>query len=719
MDERFEATLQRGLIELIEPEHGGFPEWATSPAVQRVRALGPGLPAPGWAAWRDRLGARLRPAPRARLAWALATLGLLLLGLLAFAAVGGFDRNDERRPTASVSLDFQRSPALLAASGIDSLSADRGDYRGAVVDADGATIWLLGEGRLVRFEPGTGDARKWTIADDLAFAAGAITPARGGGVWLLGSSTGGRALRWFDGSTFRDVVEAPADVTAAVEAPDHGLWVATTDGSVHRWDGRAWSRLDDRAPLPDARITAIAVDAGGSVWIGWAQGPWPGGSGMVEHFDGVTWRTYDAADAPPLGGMVWTISPFADGTVWVATDAGLARFDGSTWSTFVPSEGGPRFATSAAAGPDGAIWVAAGDPDDGAVTVGRLVPAGLDGPDWTTYGPADGLPGSNETGWVTAWMVPSRDTVYVATGAGLLRLVGDRWERARPATPPVDPGWLAALMPVSRDEAWAGTEGGLWHFRDGVWSQYDDGVTADGGGAGAVHDLEIDVHGNAFAATDAGVLRLADGRWTVIDERPAGAVAIGPDISVWVSPLEPGGDLRVLRFDEGRWSAIDVAAPPLGSVGDLAAGPGGTAWAIEVAFCLGGTARYDGARWESVQPPGGRVSAGWQVDVAPNGDAWFVFCGDENGGAAVARLSGSQWTVFSDADGIGARGGGDSLAIGPDGSVWVTGIGGLQRFDGRGWRPYFGELWFDSVRVAPDGAVWAVGTSGLVRFSPD
>ena len=50
-----------------------------------------------------------------------------------------------------------------------------------------------------------------------------ILPAREGGVWLVGQ----RTLRLFDGEVFGQVIDAPADIGIAAEAPDGSLWATT------------------------------------------------------------------------------------------------------------------------------------------------------------------------------------------------------------------------------------------------------------------------------------------------------------------------------------------------------------------------------------------------------------------------------------------------------------------------------------------------------------
>jgi hypothetical protein len=266
----------------------------------------------------------------------------------------------------------------------------------------------------VRFDPATGAGGAWTVSDDAAFAATNINPARGGGVWLVGT----RTLRWVDGSVFREVIDAPADVTLSVEAPDATLWAATMDGAVLHWDGSAWSRLDPGRPNADAAVNAIAVDAAGRPWIGWTQYPGPPSSGWVSRHDGSTWTTFDAKDAAPLGGSVSTIAQLPDGGIGVATTAGLARFDGSSWTD--ATAGLPARNTAwVAAGPNGQIWAAAGDGGNSAGIVRRF-----DGRTWVSYGLADGLP----WGSATAGVVSTKAGTYVGGGTGIFRF-------SQPATP--------------------------------------------------------------------------------------------------------------------------------------------------------------------------------------------------------------------------------------------------------------------------------------------
>ncbi len=410
-----------------------------------------------------------------------------------------------------------------------------------------------------------------------------ILPAREGGVWLVGQ----RTLRLFDGEVFRQVIDAPADIGIAAEAPDGSLWATTgpwpteADGAVMHWDGSSWSSLDLGALKADATVGALAVDAAGRPWIGWVRNvdppPPPGSpvySGWVSRHDGSTWTTFDATDAAALGGGVFTIVQLPDGDVWVASAAGLARFDGSSWSDAEGPWG--TWGASVAAAPDGAIWVAAFG-SNGAIGVARF-----DGRSWVSYGHSDGLPGPNESAYVVASALPTKDGVFVGTGGGIYRLADGRWKRAWPRDPSplID---LRNLLAISREELWATDifKGGLAHYRAGDWTR--ESIDPDTP-AGQVADLALAPDGTLWAAGPDGVAYRRDGRWAVVDAVEARLIAAGRDGSVWVGGEYGGEECRVstLQFDGTAWVGRAVADCPPESSGlsSLAVDARGELWAV-------------------------------------------------------------------------------------------------------------------------------------------
>jgi hypothetical protein len=551
-----------------------------------------------------------------------------------------------------------------------------------------------------------------------------------------------RSLRWFDGTVVRETVDAPEEIANAVAAPGDGLWAATMDGAVLHWDGSSWSTIDPAGPHADGVVTALAVDAAGRPWIGWLQdvqdpeSPVSPYSGWVSRYDGSSWTTFDANDAPALAGGVSTILQLPDGDVWVATSTGLVRFDGSTWT----DAGWPSGSTAAmAAGPDGTIWAASGDTRDGAVTVKRL-----DGRAWVSYGPADGLPGPLESGFTTAWPLPTANGVFVGTGAGIYELTGDRWQRAWPKDrpPAMDP---VNVLAVSRDELWAiGRESGAWHFQGAAWTR--EPVDPDRPES-VVRAIAIAPDGTPWAVGPDGVALWRDGAWTIVDADEASIVTVGRDGTVWIGSVSDE-TCRVsnLQFDGTAWVSRAAAGCPPESSGlsSLAVDANGALWAVWTGRAPGcgwdgcprtGLARLHGSGWEVTRELAGiEVTTLTLLGTSPTGDIWVVAdpsavltgSGEPNP-IRAASFDGADWTVVELPDRDSFMSG---IALAPDGALWASGwwvagpAGGDRgpaRYDGTAWTfPYAsaGLPWTRLAAVAPDGTVFGEVNGSLFRL-PD
>jgi hypothetical protein len=674
-----------------------------------------------------RRGRAIRWAPVAfpRLA-SLVLLAGLLLAISAGALLVGSGLL-ERVPWPA------RDPSPLKASGIEVMSPDAGSYNRVVADGDG-NLWAADSGVLVRYTPATGAARTWTVGDDLRFGSDGIsdiTPARAGGVWLIGT----RSLHRFDGAAFRESVDVGADVTAAVEAPDRTLWVATADATVVHFLGAAMSTLPPQQYLP-SHIISIAVDDAGRVWCGWTSGSAAdapsGGLGWVARYDGSEWMTFDDAAAAPLGGSPWSIVPLRGGSVVVTTDRGVARFDGGSWTDLTAAAPTPSNITSAALAPDGSIWTAGASPTDGVTTVGHL-----SGGSWTLFGPADGLPGVGPQ-TIPLSTVATTDGVFVGTGSGIYEIENAGWNRVWPASTAPAPESLDRVAAASRNEAWGWGWGEFWRVVNGSWT------AQPAPNADAIDDVLVSADGTAWAVvwgTGGGpgpAFRLQGDQWLQVSRAPAVLGMDAERTEVWVAGPDrtsAGTVVRSFAIDGRAWSeGSSTASTALvtGCLSGVAVGGDGSAWLGSSGRCMyqdgkAGLARYRDGRWELVRPPG--ATEGFAIDdltAASDGSVWALVreadtaTGAQEPGMAesrtwVARFDGTTWTAFGASDGLSQASG---IAAAPDGAVWATTSNGLARFDGTAWTTVVRGLSFSDVDIAPDGTVWVTGAFGAARMSP-
>jgi hypothetical protein len=568
------------------------------------------------------------------------------------------------------------------------------------------------------------------------------------------AESGDRALRWFDGERFRDVVPAPPgglDLgwggVSLAEAPDGSLWSGASAG-LFRWDGTAWSAAPEGRPV--AGVSALAVDRSGAVWVGSCDFN-SGSCSGVSRYDGTRWETF--ADVSTTG----FIREAPDGSIWVSggyrVSGGedLARYDGRAWTRpggDLPQRlGGWRHVTWAA---DGTVWVT-----ECAVFQGEVLISRYDGTAWVEYTAADGLPRSTNCGQVFA----TAHGVYAGTGDGLYRLGGERWERAWPATPSAGPGEVSYLWSVSRDEAWAADRANVWHFAEGAWTSLPlpgpwyvwDLLRSDGTLWAILGTLDRN-------PDDPGPYALRGTEWVRVGTGSADLIAVDRNDAVWVAASDSSDPsvvvVRSLGFDGRTWSE-SAPTPSTDLVyqvpGHLAIGRDGAIWVGgSVRFPIvappagwnlhSGLMRYLDGRWEPIRPRGdGSPFAVLDLTVAPNGDVWVVGADvsatdptnpGQLGLPWIARFDGTRWAVFGQDGGFPEPGQqptiayawGDALpqssvAAGPDGAIWVATTRGLARFDGVTWTTLYGGVVFSAVSVAPDGTVWVSGPFGVTRLA--
>jgi len=112
--------------------------------------------------------------------------------------------------------------------------------------------------------------------------------------------------------------------------------------------GGVWERITAARGLPSDFVNDIAVDPAGSVWVATDSG--------VARFDGRSWKTFTRDDGLPDNG-VRTVAVGRDGQVWIGTPRGAARFDGQVWQIFTHAQGLAHDAVEAiAVDPTGNVW---------------------------------------------------------------------------------------------------------------------------------------------------------------------------------------------------------------------------------------------------------------------------------------------------------------------------------------------------------------------------
>jgi hypothetical protein len=110
------------------------------------------------------------------------------------------------------------------------------------------------------------------------------------------------------------VMPVPVGAVDAAFVDEHEVWFATSEGAARMVDGKIslWSEKDQ---MPSELLHAVAATTGGLVFVGSNAG--------IAAFDGETW-SYPRNLAFPVADLAVT----PDGKVWMATERGIAVYDG-------------------------------------------------------------------------------------------------------------------------------------------------------------------------------------------------------------------------------------------------------------------------------------------------------------------------------------------------------------------------------------------------------
>jgi PAS domain S-box-containing protein len=480
-----------------------------------------------------------------------------------------------------------------------------------------------------------------------------------------------------------------------VEDRDGRIWIGTGVG-LSRFDGRVFTAVADGGldALPQRSVSALARSHDGGLWVGLALG-------------GV--RRINAGSGPPVAPpvlpptvAVHDLQEDAGGTLWIASSAGLWRFDAGGLRVVAPDDDA-RVAEVRTVLVDvgGAVW--ARTRQHGLWRIdGDVITTVPDAPGCLGYGLAIGPDGERFTSCQRGiWHAPPGSDdwrrISDAFGAGQIHLDrrGDlwfstqegltRWSRGRTERLPPERGlgdWrLRAVTEDRRGDLWFGSfSGGLARLHRGPVQTIGPPEGLDIDGTSAVlaapgGDLWV-------GALRSGLMRVRPGeglvaRWTMQDGLPGDtAWALAAD------PRDPGG----------VWVGADAGLAWLADGRLRAVGPGGESFTGAVAL----------VHVEPGTPPTVWVAGPAGGAVALRGGEAVVH--DASRGLPLSRVR------FLQRDRAGR--------------LLAGGLEGLFALDGERWTRHApGGLQVEAVTAAAEdleGNLWLASSSrGLLRLAGD
>ena len=139
-------------------------------------------------------------------------------------------------------------------------------------------------------------------------------------------------------------------ITVLLQDASRELWFYDQHEGLYRWrEGYIASRVIDFA-LNNKSVSVMEADSSGRVWFGLT-------TGEIVLYDGAGFRIFTEADNLP-GGTVHAIAAGSEGSVWIASERGLAQCSGNRFTSWSRKNGLPgNRVLWAVPTPAGRLWV--------------------------------------------------------------------------------------------------------------------------------------------------------------------------------------------------------------------------------------------------------------------------------------------------------------------------------------------------------------------------
>lgn len=304
--------------------------------------------------------------------------------------------------------------------------------------------------------------------------------------------------------------------------------------SINQYTHDAWETEDG---LPQNSISSIVQTRDSYLWLATQEG--------LVRFDGMTFTVFDKKNVGAMkSNQIWSLFEDKDGNLWMGTsNAGVLRYSKGQFTLFTKKDGFNNDFTHAIVQDEhGTIWFGT----DGGLTV-------LKNGKFTTYTTKDGLP--NER--IRALYSDGKGSIYIGMLDGGLSSFRDGKFTDYTTSNGLPNNTVRALSGTPDGTVWIGTDGGLASFKDGAFRIF---TTEQGLSNNTCWSVYYDHFGQLWIGTYGGGLnRYENGKFSSITTKEgltndvAWALAEDREGSLWVGTL---GGLN--RFKDGKFVTLGV-----------------------------------------------------------------------------------------------------------------------------------------------------------------
>lgn len=523
---------------------------------------------------------------------------------------------------------------------------------------------------------------------------------------------------------------APGTVIGIAQSTDGYLWLSTSVGLV-RFDGVRFDPFTPTDGVTIARVYRVFAAPDGGLWV-------TSRLSGVSRVNGGRIVSYGEKDGVPRG-LSYDLAIERDHTVWIATQSGLAWFDGSRWHRAgaelnVP-DGAVRAVLVAA---DGTVWIGAGDmlmarplgssrfravtrASDEIISMAQAPGGEIWVADQAAHvrvaAHANGTPISSEPihALGRGLLFDHDGSLWIAAAsAGVVHV---RWaDRQSTLGPPIVERF-GSEQGLSGDEAfevrqdieqniWVATSGGIDIFRK----------TALIGAAvpPRTHSARLADAGNGaiwVGAENHPLMRVHDRVEATLPIHHVTALARDAAETLWVF-----GDEGFAKIIHNR--LIALPRPPIGRAEAMSLAPDGSGRLLAVFSLSKGAMVFDHGRWSPFSLPG---VASTDITLVRASRGERVWVGHDERLTLIERTgAGTRTRTFSRADGL-RTGAVITVSDGRD-RVWISGADGIAAFTGGAMRmlpPIEGDAVTRVTGIVEDdaGALWLNTNRGIMTLS--
>ncbi|GAB1468234.1 hypothetical protein MASR2M64_09450 [Candidatus Cloacimonadota bacterium] len=575
-------------------------------------------------------------------------------------------------------------------------------------------LWLGTVCGLVRFNTVTGEKIYYDrLTSPIPTSSIGSIKVDNQGIKWVGTSVG---LCKFDGSTWTtwniDNSGIPGNRVRDIAIDAYNsIWVVT-DGGLGRLSNNVWTSWTmENSDLPNENLLCLEIDNNGNKWIGTSQG--------VVLYAANTWTQLSNDD-------VTCMVMRTNNDVWVGTgNYGLAKYDGSAWTYYNPSNSNIRDVTVECMDidPNGNIWLST---EEGESSIrGGLIK--FDGTIWTVWNttnsdiPIDIVSEINATRGSSIF---SGTLLY-----GLTEFAGNTWTTHNisnsglifAATNCVEFGnnnrkWFGSELGVSLLDNTGWSSWGIFTTQDPIY--YVTHIVEDNNGTTWINSFNrlMSYDGSLWITHQASEFGLQTLNVSSLDFDSQG--------NLWIGTSE-----GLIKQHSGTFTVYNSTNSPLASnTTKVVKGLYSDYW---VSTEENGLLLFNGNAWTSFNTTNSNIPSNNVTDFALDsfGNKWLA---TPNG---LCKYDDATWTIWNSTNSDLPHNSVSSISIDSDNKIWLTSNlldqwnhpnnGALTSYDGSNWLSWSSinsplpEITINEVKMDSHGNKWIATNNGVFLYNED